>query len=180
MKSYLIFFSTVIGTALLMIVLQKLYYKQLCFSKRLKQIALIILGLSMIFSVFMIKKFESALVAKSWPHTTGIVIEAKIAGATSYYPDIEYSYSINSQFYIGHSTLHAPMFGGKRKRHEVAEALVRDNPPGKKLQIYYNPINPSESMVNNSIDWKVYGQTGFALFMVLLSLWFGVVPTRRE
>ena len=163
-----------------MLLLHKLFYPKLRFSRQLNRVVIIVLGLSMIYSAFMIQKLVTALEIKNWPHTEGVVIEAYIAGARSYYPDIEYEYAVDSQVYTGHSSLHAPMFGGKRKRHNVAETLVRDNPPGKKLPIYYNPKNPAESMVNNYVDWKVYGQSGFGFFMVLLSLWFVVVPVRKD
>jgi len=97
-----------------------------------------------------------AIQEKSWPTTTGIVTRSEITGSRAIIPTIDYSYTVKDITHQETSHVHAPMFGGKRKKYDVAKTLVNEYPVGKKLTVYYNSENPGNSTITPGPTWELF------------------------
>lgn len=112
-----------------------------------------------------------------WPQTQAVmdrieVIESRGDDSTSYYPEAEYHYSIEGVPYSGSLF----WFGQKNSVNQRAlvDAAVEPFEVGGEFPLYYNPANPSESVVVRQL---APGSWFFAAFSVafiivpLLILW---------
>ncbi|MEW6412911.1 MAG: DUF3592 domain-containing protein [Candidatus Zixiibacteriota bacterium] len=115
----------------------------------------------------------------SWPTTTGIVVEAKVVGERAIRPRIVYQYRVDSVIYQGESSLNAPMFGGKRKKYDVAQELVRQYDVGHHVTVHFNPDSVSQSVIAPVITWAIYGRLAFGVTICMLGLAGMVGPIRR-
>ncbi len=102
---------------------------------------------------------------KEWPVVEGIVTRSEITGERAISPTIEYSYAVNGTTYRTQTHVHAPMFGGKRKKLDVAETLVEKYPVGRKLNVHYNPGQPSRSTLTPGPTWDMYTKPAFGLVL---------------
>ena len=114
-----------------------------------------------------------------WPTTDGVVISSEVAGERAFHPEVVYEYQVLGQTYQGLSTLQVPGFGGKRKRDEVATKEIANYWPGRTVTVYYNPDDPSESLLHTRLEWAVYGQLGFGGTLVLAGLLLILWPRRQ-
>lgn len=88
-------------------------------------------------------------------------------------PNISYRYDVNERMYIG-SRIN---FGIWSSSQEETRALVENNQAGKKIEIYYDPNNPSESTMN--LEGSILG--GFLLLFLTwgTGIFFGLALFRR-
>ena len=135
-------------------------------------------GLYLCYSDSMV--LSSHIKRTKFPHTTGIVIKSDIVGSErAYHPEIIYQYTVGSVIYTDSSNLNSPMFGNKRKQYDVAKVTTEEYPVGKKLEVLYNPNDPSDSDLHIAPAWNVYGQIGFGMTLIILSL-FGLLLPRKK
>jgi hypothetical protein len=96
--------------------------------------------------------------ARAWPTTTGRVLSAEVVAhrsrtgrsgySTSYYPAVAYEYVVNGQRYMNNVVNPGQAVGiGLRG---VVEKKVARYPVGNAVQVYYNPQNPGESVLETS------------------------------
>jgi hypothetical protein len=121
---------------------------------------------------------------KKWPTTAGRIIRSEIAttvqhhsrlararrsySVTMYVPRIVYAYEVG-----GHS-LEGDNIGWSTSgnRRSVAEKYVKRYPPGSRVQVFYNPVDPAEATLSPSMGilplvlWAVAGVMAFAAFAV--------------
>lgn len=115
---------------------------------------------------------KSNLAKRQWPVTSGSVVESYVIDNIAIYPEVIYEYRVNETVHRDTSTLHAPGFGSKRVRRDVARKSIVDYPPGVELTVFYNPVSPSESTLIPHPAWSSYGRVGTGIVLILTGLVF--------
>jgi hypothetical protein len=101
---------------------------------------------------------RKAGISKSWPTTMGQIVSASVEArrsrsgssgySTSHYPQVIYEYTVNGQKYMGnHINFGSPIgygFAG------MAERIIVKYPIGGMVQVYYNPADPSQAVLERS------------------------------
>jgi hypothetical protein len=110
-----------------------------------------------------LRKIESA---KSWEVVPAVVVSSKVKShssddGTTYSPYIAYRYEIGDEEYFGDRL---NFIGGSSSGYESKAAIVRQYPKGHTFQIYANPDNPAESVINP--------EASAALFLGLIPMLF--------
>lgn len=122
-----------------------------------------------------------ARASRNWPMAVGKVLFATVDArrsrsgsgySTNYYPNVIYEYVVNGQRFQNNQMYSGVQYGlGSYKR---VEQKVAKYPPGSTVQVYYNPENPSQAVLEQSapgskILWFV---VLFILVMVAISVAF--------
>ncbi|UCG62094.1 MAG: DUF3592 domain-containing protein [Candidatus Zixiibacteriota bacterium] len=113
-----------------------------------------------------------------WPSVEGTVIESGIAGDRAIHPHIVYEYMVDSVVYRAESSLRAPMFGGKRKKYDVAKELVSEYPVGRAIRVHYSPDSAAHSMILTEVPWDVYGKLSLGVTLCLIGMFGLIWPLR--
>ncbi len=142
---------------------------------------LIAVGLIVIALVLQLRARRSM----SWPSTTGVVNSATIdervktgsnGTSTLYCPMIAYEYEVDGHHYMQNRLL----MGGpvsSRSRSRVQKWVDR-YPEGSAVKIYYNPADPSESVLERKANGPVMILWGMAAILVLVAIGAGVMIER--
>src|SRR5665213_40504 len=141
-------------------------------------------GMVLLFDGFMAhgiyKQFESL----HYQSVTGTITHSEVTshtgpkGGTSYTAVINYNYKIGGQTYEGSKL----RFGMTSSSSGSAHASVNAHPVGSIAQVFYNPVNPQESLLSPGVSGSDFM---LALFltpfnMVMFGLWIGVAGWLRE
>jgi len=108
--------------------------------------------------------------ASQFPQAAGQIVNCKIkeefghGGSRSYRIDVEYAYRVRGIGYAS-TTYRYGYWSGPRT---VAEALAASLPPGKVVDVYYNPRDPADAVLKTGID-------GTDLFVALFLTPFNVI-----
>ena len=145
----------------------------------LKLTSIVIATASVNLAVISYGELVKALEHHSWPTADAVVVASKVVGDRAYRPSIEFEYKVVDSLYHATSDMNAPGFGGKRKRFEVAEAWVKEYPPGSTIHVRYNPNNPGQALTSSGPTWNMYAQTGLGLFILTLAGFLITCPTRK-
>jgi len=93
--------------------------------------------------------------AESFPVANGKILSGEVeitrgSKRTYYDPSFSYSYQVNGQNYIG-----------RRYRYDASSSLsglaaskqiVKEHPVGSEIQVYYNPIDPGDSLLSPRVE----------------------------
>jgi hypothetical protein len=101
-----------------------------------------------------IRVWLKTLSARSWQTTSAVitesaVIESEDDGAMYYHPEIKYQYEVggrsfsSSQYALGSKIT----WGGQGRDRRKADTLVQRYPTGQRVQVYYNPRNPEDAVL---------------------------------
>lgn len=128
---------------------------------------------------FRIKKYNRALEQVKFPTTSGQIIQSEIQSQTNtsrnddgttdeyitYQPKVKYSYTVNGNNYEGNKieVLDIQNFNSQKK----AEEYISNYTQGTVVNVYYNPENPNESFLDNTIQTKKI-DFGTGLLIVIL------------
>lgn len=88
--------------------------------------------------------------AKTWGTVEATVISSKVKSHTSddsttYSPYIAYAYEVGGEEYLGDQYT---FMGGSSSGYDSKAAIVRNFPKGSTFNVYVNPDNPAESVIN--------------------------------
>ncbi|MDF7826065.1 DUF3592 domain-containing protein [Pontiellaceae bacterium B12227] len=88
--------------------------------------------------------------AKNWSVVPAVVVSSKVKShdsddGTTYSPYIAYRYELNGHEYFGDQLT---FIGGSSSGYESKAAIVRQYPKGYEFQVYVNPLDPAESVIN--------------------------------
>lgn len=125
------------------------------------------------------RSIEKALAGRRWPTVPGIVRQSMMTGERAIAPLIVYQYTVGDSQYVDSSTLQVPMFGGKRKKYEVARELTKQFPAESSIMVHYNPADPSQSDITGHIPWNLYGQLALGVLLFAAGLSVSVWSLRR-
>lgn len=194
----LILFGIMLGTALLV---RFLFFRKtkIVINKYFFYVSLIVIIASTILLYFQVEEFAEQGAKSSNSHTKGVVISSKVVGKRAIRPEVIYRFDVieyelsndtngsvinfkfvDSNRYIDTTSLNPPMFGGKRKKLDVAEKLVAEYPAGKEVVVFYDQGNPQESFITHQITWDILAKLGFYAFLVLISSFCLMLPRKPK
>lgn len=89
--------------------------------------------------------------ASNWPSTMGMVTSSMVerrssSDGYSYYPVVNYSYQVMGQPFQGSRIVPGPVVGGSG-----AQKVVARYPAGAQVMVYYDPDNPSDSVLERGM-----------------------------
>ncbi|MAT13862.1 MAG: hypothetical protein CMJ46_01170 [Planctomyces sp.] len=98
---------------------------------------------------YSVVKYYESLNSKTWPSVRGTIVESYIYthkddGEISYSAEIAYAYRVGKTRYTGERLT---AFSTTSSRKEGAEKLVETYPVGKRLDVFYNPDKPKDSVL---------------------------------
>lgn len=132
---------------------------------------LVIIGIAGgILTYISLERFGDYETKFAYPHTQGVIESSEIIGDRAFRPLITYRFTVTDSTYTAQTSLAPPMFGGKRKKYDVAHVLTDQYPAGDTVRVYYNPQNPDESYLELHVPWEVYGQLSFGVILFLIGL----------
>ena len=134
------------------------------------------LGLTIVGSRLVTREWSK----RSWPSTTGTILESRVEGERAYHPEVVYEYTVDSVRYRDSTILHQPAFGGKRKRYDVAIHEAALYAPGDTAPVFYDPSSPQNSDLVTSIFWADYAITGVGATLLAAAFCFGLAWLRRR
>ncbi len=128
-----------------------------------------------VFDAFMIWDAMRREQAQSYPSTQGTIIRSHIeinhsTDGTTYGPEVDFSYEVEGKFYTS-DTYRYGVWSSSDRSH--AESVVDRYSNGKQVEVFYNPTDPSDAVLehdNQGMDLSL------ALFMtpfnvVMLGFW---------
>ena len=136
--------------------------------------AIIGIGLGFIFTLIGVILLVVAIVsrkkaqkAKSWPTAQGTVISSEVRthqdissddghSSTSYEPLVKYSYTVNNISYTGSRI----GYGANMFDRNTAQNMANRYMAGSTLPVYYNPIDPHDSVLDTTAG-------GSKIFMII-------------
>jgi hypothetical protein len=65
-----------------------------------------------------------------------------------------------------------PGFGGRTNRIDAANKLVSQFAAGEKITVYYDPTDPSHSLLKSGPTWDIFGQLGLGITLLFLGVFF--------
>jgi hypothetical protein len=124
-------------------------------------------------------EFRQGLLTSDWPTAAGKIIESKVSGSSGrrspgsrstdwdYTVDIRYSYEVDGQKFEGDRLRY-----GNESHNSWTSAKDEQSlyPPGKAVQVYYDPTTP-----NRSVLIKGIGLSWLAMALGLMALVIGLV-----
>ena len=128
---------------------------------------------------FGVRNIVHAYESRNWPHTNGPVVYSEVERhsgrkrGSSYSPSIKYQYSIQEQQYEGDMIA----FGMKNVSagQGFAERFVKKYPQGKDIQVFYNPLEISESVLEPGLSKRSFILFAFGMSFMLGGICFATV-----
>ena len=132
--------------------------------------------LALVFFYIAMRGRRASSITKKWPMAVGKVLHSDVelrrshssngGYNTSYYPSVVYEYEVNGQRYQS-NTLSPGMEYGLGFRGRV-EARVARYPAGGMVQVYYNPENPAQAVLEHSATGnRIMGYIAVLIVVIL-------------
>lgn len=113
--------------------------------------------------------------ANAWPVVPGEIVESRVeergsldSGPTrrTYVPIVEYRYTVNGNSYASRQVTIGLQVSGSRS---IADGVVGRYPLGAKVEVHYDPANPSEAALENPTraSWALLGIAAACLAIAL-------------
>lgn len=122
--------------------------------------------------------------AQSYPSTQGIITRSHIEisdsdGTTVYGPEVDFSYEVNGKAYISDTYRYGVWSSSDRSR---AESVVGKYTTGKKVEVFYNPSDPSNAILERDAQRIDYFLTLFMtpFNVVMLGAWAILASTIKR
>ena len=116
-------------------------------------IAFFVIDIPLLFGLFLLIGRTKVRRANSWNVTLGEIVESQVTvtakgGSPIYGPRIVYEYEVGGQVYRG-SKLN---FGFEMipRTRQAMEAYIAPYPVGRRLEVYYNPDNPKQAVLEKT------------------------------
>ena len=169
-----------IGIAISLIVRYTLFREKISpINNTIRTITILLSIIGAILTLTQTTQLQENLPKKTWIVSDAIIVKSEIVGERAIRPQIEYVYQVDSINYTGETDLDVPMFGGKRKKYDVARESIKDFQVGDTIRIFYNPVNPEQSFFKLQIKWNVFGKLGFGFLLLLTGIFFSSFPRKR-
>jgi hypothetical protein len=115
-------------------------------------------------------EFRQGLKANDWPAAAGGIVESKVTATPGtdhdYTVNVRYSYEVDGQKFEGDRL----RYGNESHKWASAKEEQALYPPGKAVQVYYDPKTPSQSVLIKGI-----GLSWLAMALGLMALVIGLV-----
>lgn len=146
---------------------------------------------------FGVKAISKAKESLDWPAVKGKIISSSVERSTRrestrrskgrsrtriyYHANISYEYSVDGKDYEGSQV----RFGGTSSQNSGrVNSIVKEFPAGKEISVYYEPENPSESILIKGVNPRLYAGAGTGgLFMVIgiaMAIFLPIAAKKQE
>ena len=126
---------------------------------------------------FGVRQMQRANASQTWPSVPGVVTVAELGkqisnngnDSTSYRADISYDYVVDDTSYINS----AIQFGQVSSSDpSVARAVLKRYEVGKRVDVYYNPANPAQAVLEPGMRGSTWFLPIFGAIFLLAGLLF--------
>lgn len=115
----------------------------------------------------------NALASKGWPSIEdGVITVSEFTtnrdrddGGTTYGASVAYDYTVNGTLHTG-SNVHFGQYGTSDPSY--GRGIVNRYPVGKKVRVYYNPDDPSASVLEPGAGWSSFMIAGIGALLTLI------------
>lgn len=129
--------------------------------------------------------YQKEVATESWPQTQGVVISSDISSrssedSTMYEAVINYQYKVNGINYTSNGVSYGDISSSDRNH---AQNIVDKYYVGKIVTVYYNPINPSDAVLEPGPTWFTYILLligSLPLFISLTMLYFFIIRKKLK
>lgn len=120
--------------------------------------------------------YSKASASSGWPSTQGEVVVSMVDKTTQttnsnvkwiYQPILKYDYEIDGVAYSG-DRIRFTSFSISHKKEHKAKREISAYPVGKSVQVFYNPQNPSDSVLETGVGSRVYMGFGVGILMLFV------------
>ena len=108
---------------------------------------------------------------RNWPSVDGVVVSSEVVGERAPHPLIVFEYTLDGVKYVGNSDLHAPGFGLRTSREEVAYAIVNTLPVGAEVKVFYNPSDSNEALLKLGPTWDLLVRLSLGLMLYFIGIY---------
>jgi hypothetical protein len=125
-------------------------------------------------------EFRQGMKTNDWPAAAGRIVESKVTSSPGAHHDytvnVRYSYEIDGQKFEGDRLRFGNKSYSKWTSAKKEQALY---PPREEVQVYYNPTNPSQSVLIKGIgvSWMMMA-LGLMALVIGLVVMFHMVRSR--
>ncbi len=95
--------------------------------------------------------------------------------STSYGVSVKYSYTVEGGNYEGNTVGFGTMSHNERSD---AQEELKSYPKGKTIDVYYDPENPSDSVLNKGVFWPMYIVIVVMVIILIGSIWASFALTK--
>tara|TARA_B100000282_G_scaffold1908_1_gene1314 strand:+ start:130 stop:600 length:471 start_codon:yes stop_codon:yes gene_type:complete len=95
--------------------------------------------------------------------------------STSYSVRVKYSYTVEGSNYEGNTVGFGTMSHNERSD---AQEELKSYPKGKTIDVYYDPENPSDSVLNKGVFWPMYIVIVVMVIILIGSIWASFALTK--
>ena len=95
--------------------------------------------------------------------------------STSYSVRVKYSYTVEGSNYEGNTVGFGTMSHNERSD---AQEELKFYPKGKTIDVYYDPENPSDSVLNKGVFWPMYIVIVVMVIILIVSIWASFALTK--
>jgi hypothetical protein len=119
---------------------------------------------TLLFDVMAVRGIVMQARSNGYRSAQGTVLESRVdvsrdsEGGTSYTPKVKYAYTVNGRRHEGNRMRYGMQSSGRKR----AQAFVQAHSPGTALTVYYDPAEPSESVLETGV-----GGTDLYMFLFL-------------
>jgi hypothetical protein len=118
------------------------------------------------------KIYKSSIASPTWPSVTGEVLTSAVAKGCGkrkgYFLQITYAYVVNEKRRTNDRISYTDHFcSGSRA---AAESIAAKYRPGASMQVYYDPQDPSDSVLNRGTQKGVWDFALLTIFLLPISL----------
>jgi len=108
---------------------------------------------------------------RNWPSVDGVVVKSEVVGERAPHPLIVFEYTLDGVKHVGNTDLHAPGFGLRTSREEVAYAIVNALPVGAEVKVFYNPSDSTEALLKPGPTWNVLVRLSLGLMLYFIGIY---------
>mgnify|MGYP001039386955 CR=1 FL=1 len=112
--------------------------------------------------------------SQNWPTVPGTVLYTGMETyestdddgsiTTTYGATIQYNYAVAGQSLEGNRRTFTDVRTSSRRR---AEQILAKYPQGSAISVYYDPENPTESVLETGVSWSAYALLALAAIMIV-------------
>jgi len=131
-----------------------------------------LLGFALVLGGFGVHKFKLGKASASWPSVAGTVTYSHAesrrgSSKTEYLPAVKYSYTVAGKSYLGGRISSSEVY---KKNLASANGVLRNYPVGRRVTVYYDPADPSSSLLVPGVPRNLYLLLGGAVLCLLLGV----------
>jgi hypothetical protein len=115
---------------------------------------------------------QSARASAEWPTVEGRITRSVVRhstdaeGGDSYSPEVAYTYAVSGRAFEGERIKFGENSYGSRSR---AEAIAAGYPVGRQVEVYYEPANPSNAVLEPGLSAGSYIVLGIGLLFICIA-----------